>query len=107
VPLDARRASPAIGAAAPRSAAAGQSRAHAAGGAEGRSQQGGCSLAALIAEPPACLASAEVAELLLALPGYGRVKVARLLGRCQVSPRKTVAGLSERQRETLIRALEK
>ena len=59
----------------------------------------------LLGDPPAYLAAARVAELLLAVPRYGRVKAERLLDRCQVSPRKTVAGLSERQRRELIRAL--
>ncbi len=68
----------------------------------------GCvSIEALIADPPDCLASAKVVEVLLALPGYGSTKVARLLEHCHVSPRKSVGGLTEGQRGALIRALEK
>jgi hypothetical protein len=33
--------------------------------------------------------------------------VERLLKHCQVSPRKTIAGLNERQRRELIQALDK
>jgi hypothetical protein len=66
-------------------------------------KRGGLSATTLIAKPPQCLASAKIAELLRALPGYGPVKVGRLLERCQVNPRKTVGGLSERRE--LIRAL--
>lgn len=68
-------------------------------------KSGGCDLASLLAEPPAYLASAKVAELLAALPGYGPVKAARLLERCPVSAAKTVAGLTVGQRQALIEAL--
>ena len=70
-------------------------------------KQGSVSIEALIADPPECLASAKVAEVLMAVPGYGRTKVARLLERCHVSPKKSVGGLTEGQRDALIRALEK
>ena len=64
------------------------------------------SLVAVLADPPAYLATARIAKLLVALPGYGPKKVEGLVAGCQVSPRKTVAGLSERQRDELLRALE-
>ncbi len=67
---------------------------------------GRASITALIADPPQYLASAKMAQLLRALPGYGPVKVARLLERCQVSPVKSVGGLSERQRDRLIGVLQ-
>jgi hypothetical protein len=70
-------------------------------------KRGSISVAALIDEPPQYLASAKVSELLRALPGHGPVKVERLLKRGQVSPRKSLAGLNERQRRELIRALGK
>lgn len=63
------------------------------------------SLAELLAEPPACLERIKVAELLRALPGYGPVRVERLLARCRVSPAKTLAGLTARQRSELMAAL--
>ena len=69
-------------------------------------KRGAVSIKALIADPPPYLAAAKLTELLLALPGYGPVKVTRLLGRCRVSPTKTIGGLSARQREELIAALE-
>ena len=59
----------------------------------------------LIEDPPNYLASAKVVELLMALPAHGPVKVERLLKRCQVSPRKALAGLNARQRRDLIEAL--
>ena len=69
-------------------------------------KRGAVSVAALIADPPQCLASAKLADVLRALPGYGPAKVTHLLERCQVSPRKSFGGLTERQREALIAALE-
>ena len=57
-------------------------------------------------DPPPYLASAKLAEVLLALPGYGPAKVTRLLEGCQVSPRKSFGGLTQRQRTELIAALE-
>ena len=70
-------------------------------------KRGSVSIEALIGEPPECLASAKVEEALMALPGYGRIKAAGLLERCHVSPKKSVDGLTEGQRDALIRALEK
>ena len=70
-------------------------------------KRGEVSIAELLREPPGCLASAKVMDLLRALPGYGPAKTARLLTRCRVSPSKSMAGLTERQREALIAALEK
>ena len=68
-------------------------------------KNGSVSITALIADPPQYAASAKLTELLEALPGYGPVKVARLLDRCRVSPHKTIGGLNERQRAELSRAL--
>ncbi|MCA1680473.1 MAG: hypothetical protein LC777_16740 [Actinobacteria bacterium] len=45
--------------------------------------------------------TAKVADLLLAVPKHGPVKVNKLLSRCQIAPTKTVGGLSQRQREEL------
>lgn len=56
----------------------------------------------LLEEPPAYLDTCKVFDLLLAIPGVGRVKANRLLVRCAVSPSKTVGGLSERQRRELV-----
>ena len=56
----------------------------------------------ILAAPPACTQTQKVDELLLALPKYGPVRVGRLLSHCRISPAKTVAGLSDRQRQELI-----
>lgn len=60
----------------------------------------------LLKEPPAYLESMRVFDLLMALPHVGRVKVNRLLWREQISPSKTVGGLSPRQRQCLLAAVE-
>ena len=39
--------------------------------------------------------------MLLALPGHGRVKAVKALDACRISPSKTFAGLSPRQRTEL------
>ena len=70
-------------------------------------KDGELSIVGLVTEPPQYLASARIKELLLACPGFGRVKVERLLERCKVSPRKTITGLNDRQRRELIEALSK
>lgn len=59
----------------------------------------------VLADPPECVHSAKVADIMLAVPRYGRVKVTKILQRCRISPSKTVIGLSERQRGELIEAL--
>jgi hypothetical protein len=48
------------------------------------------------------LESMKVLDLLLAAPKLGRVKVNRTLVQARVSPSKTLAGLSDRQRAELI-----
>jgi hypothetical protein len=59
----------------------------------------------VLADPPDCVHSAKVADIMLAVPRYGRVKVTKILQRCRISPSKTVIGLSERQRGELIDSL--
>lgn len=56
-------------------------------------------------EPPEQMANMKIYDLLLAVPKWGRSKVNRALTRCRVSPSKTLAGLSERQRSELTRML--
>jgi hypothetical protein len=70
-------------------------------------KRGSVSIAALIGDPPAYLASAKMMAVLRALPGWGPIKAARLLERCRVSPTKSIGGLTQRQRTELIRALQK
>jgi hypothetical protein len=55
--------------------------------------------------PPPCTRTQKIDELLLALPKHGPVRVGRLLTHCRISPAKTVAGLSDRQRQELITRL--
>ena len=56
----------------------------------------------LLLDPPDYLHSAKVADLLVQVPKYGRVKVNRALQHCRVSPSKTIGGLSQRQRVELV-----
>ncbi len=61
----------------------------------------------LLLKPPACIETAKVFDMLLAVPKYGRVKVTKVLGICRISPSKTIGGLSQRQREELVKLLRK
>jgi hypothetical protein len=56
----------------------------------------------LLLDPPDYLLTAKVADLLLKVPKYGRVKVNRALTHCRISPSKTIGGLSQRQRNELV-----
>lgn len=62
-------------------------------------------LTPLLADPPAWLTTAKVFDVLLILPKYGRVKVAKTLKRAGVSPGARCGGLTERQRAALLAAL--
>jgi len=68
-------------------------------------KQGVVSLGSLFENYPPCLATVKVSELVRALPGYGRVRADKLLTECRISPNKTVAGLTPRQRQTLLETL--
>ena len=57
---------------------------------------------ALLLDPPECLQTAKVFDMLLAVPKYGRVKANRILTQCRISPSKTIGGLSQRQRAELV-----
>jgi len=59
----------------------------------------------VISDPPACAQTAILRDLLLAVPRVGPARADRALARCQISPNKTVAGLSDRQRAALIQLL--
>ena len=61
--------------------------------------------APLIEDSPSFPSTARISDLLRALPGYGPVKVDRVLSACRISPSKTMAGLTPRQRKELIEAL--
>jgi hypothetical protein len=56
----------------------------------------------ILADPPEYVGTAKVFDMLLAVPKFGRVKAARFLNQCRISQAKTVAGLSDRQRQELV-----
>jgi len=66
---------------------------------------GRCRIDDLLVETPELARGAKVYDLLLAVPKLGRVRVSRVLRHCRISEAKTLAGLSERQREELIASL--
>ena len=68
---------------------------------------GDAKIGAVLRDPPEYLRTAKVLDLLLAVPGCGRVKSARFLQTCRISQSKTVGGLSERQRSELVAELER
>jgi hypothetical protein len=59
-------------------------------------------LDAVIANPPAELLTMKVFDLLITQPKWGRVKVGHILKARNISPSKTVGGLSVRQRGELL-----
>jgi len=63
------------------------------------------SIHTLLLDPPEFIMTAKVFDMLLAVPKYGRVKVNKVLTQCRISPSKTIGGLSERQRNELVRLL--
>lgn len=56
----------------------------------------------ILGNPPEYVSTAKVSDILIAVPKFGRVKAARFLNACRISPSKTVGGLSDRQRAELI-----
>jgi hypothetical protein len=65
-------------------------------------RNGDVAITAVLSDPPPCVATAKVLDLVLAVPKYGRVKANKLLERCRVSSSKTVNGLTPRQRKELL-----
>jgi hypothetical protein len=59
----------------------------------------------ILATPADYLASAEVFDLLVAVPKIGPVKAGRLLTVARINPAKTIGELTERQRTHLIELL--
>lgn len=59
----------------------------------------------LLTDPPAELLTATATELLLALPRVGRARVQRWLRVAGISTITTLGGMTERQREALVRAV--
>ncbi len=68
-------------------------------------KQGTASVHALLMDPPSAIASMKLFDLLLAMPKKGRVKVNKVLTQCRISPSKTIGGLSDRQRDEVLRLL--
>jgi S13-like protein len=64
-------------------------------------KEGPCAIDVVLADPPTFVQTAKVADLLLAVPKYGPVKVNKLLSRCRIAPTKTIGGLTQRQRDEL------
>lgn len=62
-------------------------------------------LVTLLKRPPAYIRTMRLIDLLLATPKYGRVKAHKILQQGRVSPSKTIGGLSERQRNEMVRLL--
>jgi predicted flap endonuclease-1-like 5' DNA nuclease len=58
-------------------------------------------LAQIVADPPACVRTARVRDLLLVLPKIGAVRAGRILAQCGIAHSKTLAGLTDRQRAEL------
>jgi len=65
-------------------------------------KRGATTIADVLVAPPDYLLTAKVVDLLMATPKCGRVKSARIMEQCRVSPSKTIGGLSERQRAELL-----
>lgn len=59
----------------------------------------------VLAAPPEQTQTMRVFDLLLAMPKTGRVKANKMLRCANVSPSKTLAGLSQRQRTELLALL--
>jgi hypothetical protein len=69
---------------------------------KGELKRGVVSVREVLAAPPEYLLTAKVVDLLMAAPKCGRVKSAKILEQCRISPSKTVGGLSDRQRSELL-----
>ncbi len=67
-----------------------------------RLRRGEITIIEVLSDPPPCVSTAKVLDLILAVPKFGRVKANRLLERCRVSSSKTVSGLTPRQRKELL-----
>jgi len=66
---------------------------------------GRVSATGILAAPPEQTQTMKVFDVLMAMPMIGRVKATAMLRRANVSPSKTIAGLSDRQRRELLALL--
>jgi hypothetical protein len=67
-----------------------------------RLRDGNAQIEQILIRPPAYVSTAEVLDLLLAVPKIGPARAHRLLASARVGHTKAVGGLSERQRTQLI-----
>lgn len=56
----------------------------------------------LLADPPEYLETMKVGDLLISTPKWGQVKARKALRACEISPSRTVGGVSPRQRKWLV-----
>ena len=59
-------------------------------------------LVQILADPPACVRTARIRDLLLVVPKIGSVRAGRILAQCRIAHSKTLGGLTDRQRGELI-----
>jgi hypothetical protein len=59
----------------------------------------------ILRDPPEVLHTMKIETFLMSLPGFARSKANNMLRRAGTAPSKSLAGLSERQRLTLVRLL--
>ncbi len=59
-------------------------------------------LVQILADPPACVRTARVRDVLLVVPKIGSARAGRILAQCGIAHSKTLGGLTDRQRGELI-----
>jgi hypothetical protein len=59
-------------------------------------------LVQILADPPACVRTAPIRDVLLVVPKIGSVRAGRILAQCRIAHSKTLGGLTDRQRGELI-----
>jgi len=64
-------------------------------------------LAQILADPPASVRTARVRDVLVVLPKIGSVKAGRILAQCGIAHAKTLGGLTDRQRDELIKRFQR
>jgi hypothetical protein len=60
---------------------------------------------AIVLDPPELMLTMHISDLLVSVRGWAKVRAEAALRRCQVSPHKTLGGLTYRQRRELVREL--
>jgi len=66
---------------------------------------GRCAIDTALLYPPEYIGTAKVFDILLALPRFGRVEVSEVLMQCGIATTRTIARLSQRQRDELVTLL--